>query len=82
MSNVTSSGIPVASLFVVGAFVLLGIAVHLVHLGWIGIPAAIGYNVWAWDRSELFPISGESATTSRKAGWIVNILSALGIFGS
>jgi hypothetical protein len=76
----TSSGIPVASLFVVGAFFLLGAAINIMVLGLTGIPVAWGYNVWAWKRAELWPISGDSAKASRRGGLIVNTLALLGIF--
>lgn len=78
----TSSGIPVFSLFIVGAFFLLGAVVNVMMLGWVGIPMAVGYNVWAWKRAKLWPISGEGANASLRGGWIVNTLGLLGIFWS
>ena len=78
----TSSGIPVASLFIVGAFFLLGAVVNAMILGLVGIPIALAYNVWAWKRAELYPISEDSANTSRRGSWIVNTLALLGIFWS
>lgn len=79
----TSSGIPVASLFIAGAFFLAAAIVELpIWLGLLGLPVAVSYNVWAWRRAELFPISARSATASRRAGWLVNLLALIGIFWS
>ena len=70
-----------ATLFVAGAFFLAAAVLGLpLWAGVVGVPVAIGYNRWAWRRAELFPISGESATTSRRAGWFVNFLAIIGIF--
>ncbi|MFM9879475.1 MAG: hypothetical protein ACKVOO_03585 [Burkholderiaceae bacterium] len=78
----TGSGIPVASLFIAGAFVLLGAVLGLMPLGLVGIPVAVGYNIWAWKKAKLFPISGDSAATSRRVSWAINVLTFLGILGS
>ena len=79
----TRSGIAFCSLFlfVGGSFVLAGIAGYLV-LGIIGVPLAIGYSSWAWKRAELFPISAESAASSRRGSLIVNVLAVFGVFWS
>lgn len=79
----TSSGIPVATLLIVGAFFVAAAGVGLpIWSGVVGVPLAVCYNVWAWRRAELFPISGESAATSRQVSWVVNILAFFGIFWS
>ena len=79
----TSSGIPVATLFIASAFFLGALLAGVPQwLGVVGIPVAICYNVWAWRRAELFPISGESATVSRQAAWVVNLLAIFSIFWS
>lgn len=79
----TGSGIPVMTLFVAGAFFLAAIVLGVsAWWGLAGLPAAIGYNAWAWRRAELFPISRESATHSRRGGWAANILAIFTIFWS
>jgi uncharacterized membrane protein YphA (DoxX/SURF4 family) len=78
----TSSGICVASMFVVGAFFLIGAMSDVIALGLIGIPVAVYYNVWAWKRADLWPISGASSKLSRRGGFFVNILALLGVFFS
>lgn len=78
----TGSGIPVATLFVVVAFSVLGAFVG--HPGWgglCGVPFALAYNIRAWRKAEMFPISPAAASTARKVSWLVNLLAALGIFG-
>jgi hypothetical protein len=76
----TSSGIPVASFFIALAFFLIGAVANLMVLGLTGIPVAVAYNLWAWKKAELWPISGESSKASRRGGWIVNTLAVLSIF--
>jgi hypothetical protein len=78
----TSSGIFVVSVFIVGAFFLIGAVNDVTLLGWLGVPVALGHNIWAWKRTTLWPISGDSATSSRRGGLIVNTLALLGIFWS
>lgn len=78
----TSSGIFVLSLFIVGTFFLIGAVNDVALLGWFGVPVAVGHNLWAWKRAELWPISGDSAKSSRRGGLIVNTLALLGIFWS
>jgi hypothetical protein len=78
----TSSGIVVVSLFIVGTFFLIGAVNDVALLGWIGVPVAVGYNVWAWRRAVLWPISEDGAKSSRRGGLIVNTLGLLGIFWS
>ena len=78
----TSSGIFVFSLFIVGTFFVIGAVNDVALLGWLGVPVAVGHNVWAWKRAVLWPISGDSAKSSRRGGLIVNTLALLGIFWS
>ena len=78
----TSSGIFVFSLFIVGTFFLIGAVNDVALLGWLGVPVAVSHNVWAWKRAALWPISGDSAKSSRQGGRMVEILALLGIFWS
>jgi len=79
----TGSGIPVATLLVVVAFCVLGAFVGHPGLGGLcGIPFALAYNIWAWRKAEMFPISSDAASSARKVGWFVNLLTVLGILGS
>jgi hypothetical protein len=78
----TSSGIFVVSLSIVGAFFLIGVVTDVMPLGWVGVPVAVGHNIWAWKRAVLWPISEDSAKSSRRSGFIVNALALLGIFWS
>jgi hypothetical protein len=78
----TSSGIFVAPFFIVGLFFLIGAVNDVPLLGWLGVPVALGHNIWAWKRATLWPISGDSAKSSRQGGLIVNALAMLGIFWS
>lgn len=78
----TSSGIFVVSLFIVGTFFLVGAVNDVTPFGWLGILVALGHNVWAWRRAKLWPISGDSAKSSRRNGLVVNVLALLGIFWS
>jgi hypothetical protein len=78
----TSSGILLVSIFIVGTFFLIGSVNDVAFLGWLGLPVAVGHNVWAWKRAVLWSISGDSAKSSRRGGLIVNTLALLGIFWS
>ena len=76
----TSSGIFVAPIFIVGIFSLIGAVNDVALLGWFGVPAALGHNLWAWKRATLWPISSDSAKSAHRSGLIVNVLALLGIF--
>ena len=78
----TSSGILVAPYFIVGLIFLSAALNDVPLLGWIGVPVALGHNIWAWKRATLVPISGHSAKSSRRGGLIVEALAMLGIFWS
>ena len=71
------------SLLVVLAFAVFGAANdHVVFDALCGVPSAVAYNLWAWDSAELFPISGEAASTARGVSWVVNVLAFLSVFMS
>lgn len=78
----TRSGIFVVSFFIIGTFFLIGVVNDVTLLGWAGVPVAVAQNIWAWKRVRLWPISNDSATSSRQGGLIVNTLAVLGIFWS
>ncbi len=73
----TASGIFAGTLLVfVGALVLAaGLQSGLAVVP--GVCVAIAFNLWAWRRVELIPITKESAVTARKVNWWVAALSAL-----
>ncbi len=76
----TSSGIFLLSLLIVGTFYWIGAINEVTLVGWLGVPVAVAYYRWAWQRAELWPITGDSAKTSRQASRIVNALGVHGIF--
>jgi len=80
--NSTSSGIFVVSIFIVGIFFLIGAMNDVTLISWLGLPVAVGHNIWAWKRAVLWPITVESAKSSNRVGWFVEILTWLGIFWS
>ena len=76
----TSSGIPVFTFLVMTCSVVAGAAWDEPWWGAAcGAPIAMAYNVWAWRRAPMFPISALSAGRSGKAAWLVAILSLLGL---
>ena len=72
-----SSGISTISFVVLCCMVVAGFMVRSYGVGLAGVGVVLVYNVWAWRRSELFPISSESAGTAAKVGWWVIGLSLL-----
>ncbi len=47
---------------------------------WLTLAGAcltVAYNIWAWKRVELFPISAESAKNASAANWLVTAMSIL-----
>jgi len=78
----TSSGIFVVPFFIVGFFFFIGVMMAAPLLGWLGVPVAIAHNIWAWRRATLWPISADSAKSSRQACWIVGAMAILEIFWS
>jgi len=76
------SGIAVATLFMLGGAFLLAVAAGHWAGGFLGLPVVLGYRSWAWKSAKLFPISSESASSSRRGNWVVNALALFGIFWS
>ncbi|MBS0344507.1 MAG: hypothetical protein JSS56_28725 [Proteobacteria bacterium] len=74
----TSSGILVGSLL---AFVIGAVAGAATGAGWVvalfGLGAALAFNIFAWSRAELFPISKDTARTARAANWFVEVIGLL-----
>lgn len=62
----------------VGAIVA-ALVLDAVVLGVLGAIAAVAYNIWAWNRAELFPISTGGAAAARRANWLVSALAFLAI---
>ena len=42
-----------------------------------GLSLVVAYNVWAWRRVALFPITTESASTAAQVSWWVLAIAAL-----
>lgn len=76
-----SSGIPGFTCAIALLCIVLGVASGYVGIGLAGIPLAIAYNLWAWERVELFPISGQAAARARTASWTVHLLALLSFLG-
>jgi 4-hydroxybenzoate polyprenyltransferase len=83
LSHVIASSrfcITVATLLVIVVFAVLGALIEHPVLGaLLGIPFALTYNIRAWTRAEMFPISADASSSARKVGWLVNLLALLGI---
>lgn len=73
VASSSSSGIRVLT-FVLALVALAG---ALVSPWWTlaGACLTVAYNRWAWKQVELFPITADSARTSKTAGWWANVLA-------
>ncbi len=81
VAHKSNAEIPAFSAVIVLLSTILGVAVNHVLAGALaGLPFAIAYNVWAWRRVEMTPISAEAAAKARRVGWFVAALILLGIF--
>ena len=79
----TSSGIPVATLLILFAFFLLGVVGgHPLWGALCGVPFAITYNIWAWEKAEMLPIFHEVSASAQRVGWLVELLTVLGILAA
>ena len=79
----TSNGIFTISFLLLFFVVAAGFIAQSYGLAVAGVALVVVYNVWAWRRSELFPISSESAGTAAKVSWWIIGLSFLAkIFSS
>ncbi|NVM86882.1 hypothetical protein FHT32_000505 [Variovorax sp. SG517] len=67
----TSSGIWVAGIVIFMVALVGGLALHSGLLFVSGLVLAVAFNVWAWRRAKMYPISRESAGNAAKAGWLV-----------
>lgn len=72
-----SSGIMVLTLLMLVAALVAGWAFGAYFVAACMVVLAVAYNVRAWRRAELWPISTESARAANEASWIVVALSAL-----
>lgn len=72
-----SSGITVmTALLLVATVLAAGIAGSWL-LGGLGCLLTVGYNLWAWQRIELFPIFDENVTAARQVTWLLVVVSIL-----
>jgi hypothetical protein len=77
------SGITVATLLVIVASSVCGALIaHPLWGALAGVPLAVAYNIWAWKRAEMFPISAGASSSARKVSWFVDLLAWLGLIGS
>jgi hypothetical protein len=77
-SGILSICIVLFSLGVVAAIVSQSYLVAML----VGV-LVVSYNVWAWRRVELFPISAESAKLAAQASWwLVGLAALLRLFSS
>lgn len=69
----SSSGIGILTF----VFALLSFAGALASLWWTlaGVCLTVAYNVWAWKRVELFPVTAEIARKSRAVSGWTNVLA-------
>jgi hypothetical protein len=73
----TSSGIATIGFLGLCCVAVASFMMQSYWVGTAGVGAVILYNFWAWRQPELFPISPESASTAKKAGWWVIALYLL-----
>ena len=79
----TSSGIfsGCIVLFILGVAVAIVSESYLIAL-LVGV-LVVSYNMWAWRRVELFPISAESAKLAAQVSWwLIGLAALLKIFSS
>ncbi|WP_418129452.1 hypothetical protein ABL849_25195 [Variovorax sp. 375MFSha3.1] len=67
----TSSGIWVAGIVIFMVSLIGGLALHSGLLFVSGMVLAVAFNMLAWRRAKMYPISRESAGNAAKAGWFV-----------
>lgn len=77
----SSSGIGVFTLLLLAAAGAAGLAMQSVWVGCAAAQLALAYNLWAWRRVDLWPISKEAADTANKVSWIVGLLGLLTFWG-
>jgi hypothetical protein len=72
----SSSGIAILTF----VFALLSLAGALASLWWTlaGACLTVAYNIWAWKRVELFPVTPEIARKSRLVSGWTNVLALFG----
>ncbi|MET3183174.1 hypothetical protein ABL840_31355 [Variovorax sp. NFACC27] len=67
----TSSGIWVGGIVIFMVSLIGGLGLHSGLFFVSGLVLAVAFNVWAWRRAKMYPISRESAGNAAKAGWLV-----------
>lgn len=65
----TSSGILLVCTVLLCCAVAAALLTASYLVGIAGLVPVLAYNLWAWRRVELFPISPESAQTAERVSW-------------
>lgn len=75
----TSNGIFVGGIlvFITPLIALLALNAAFWLAALLALCIAVGFNVWAWRRAELFPIPKQDAQTAAAVGWFAAGLSVL-----
>lgn len=69
----TSSGIFVGSIlvFVVAMIAAIALSVGPWLAAFVAVCFSTVFNIWAWRRAEMFPITKENARAAATASWVV-----------
>lgn len=79
----TSSGIIGVCIVLLSLAVVAGMVLESYSIGLLLAVLVVPYNIWAWRRAELFPISDESAKLAAQVSWwLVGISAGFRIFSS
>ena len=73
----SSGGIGVFTFVLLVAAGAAGLAMQSVWVGFAAALLAPAYNLWAWRKIDLWPISPKSAATAHKVSWFIALLGLL-----
>jgi hypothetical protein len=73
----TSSGIFTMCLVLLCLAAFAGLALASWWAFLAGLAVIVAYNVWAWRRAELFPISEASAQAAGRVSWVILAVGVL-----
>lgn len=73
----SSSGIGVFTFVLLVGAGAAGLAMQSVWVGLAAASLALAYNLWAWRRVDLWPISKDAAGTANKVSWVVTLFGLL-----
>jgi hypothetical protein len=73
----TSSGIFSVGIVLLCCVLFAAFLAQSYLVGIAGVGLVVAYNVWAWRKAELFPISSDSANAAAQVTWWVVALSLL-----